>query len=158
GVLEGILRDTFKRYPGAQPESRIPCPCTPGCRYAHPRETVLKRKRAGKDEINCPVTGEDVPIERLLEGFTPGDTQAGQLAFQSDVRRTLSAIQNAQNDELIKTCPSMFTLAPSKGFKLLDTFFESATQKDELELSLYCEYEKGWHPTSKSVYRFRAER
>jgi hypothetical protein len=51
GKLDEILRDTFKRYPGGQPESLIPCPCQPGCRYSHPCEAVWKRKRAGKVDI-----------------------------------------------------------------------------------------------------------
>jgi len=157
GVLDGILRDTFKRYPGAQPESRIPCPCTPGCKHGHPLETVLKRRRDRKPEISCPVSGEDVPIAKLLEGFAPADTEAGLLATLADMRRQLSAIQNGQNEELIKTCPSMFTLAPAKGFTLLDSYLEYATRSDELELSLYCEWEKQWHPTQNSVYRFQPE-
>lgn len=157
GVLDGILRDTFKRYPGAQPESRIPCPCKPGCKHSHPRETVLKRKRDGKTDISCPLSGDDVALAKLLEGFTPGDTQAGLLASLAEMRRQLSAIQNGQNEDLIKTCPSMFTLAPSRDFRLLDTYLEYATQKEELELMLYCEWEKEWHPTPQSVYRFRPE-
>ncbi|MBV9770622.1 MAG: leucine-rich repeat domain-containing protein [Bryobacterales bacterium] len=158
GVLDGILRDTFRRYPGAQPESRIPCPCLPGCKYSHPRDTVLKRKRDGKAEITCPLSGEDVAIGKLLEGFAPVDSQAGTLAVLFDMRRQLSAIQNAQNEELIKECPSMFTLAPAAGFKLLDTYLEYATQQEELELTLYCEWVKHWHATQYSVYRFRPER
>jgi hypothetical protein len=156
GVLDSILRDTFKRYPGAQPETRIPCPCRPGCKYSHPRETVLKRKRDGKAEVSCPDSGEDVAIGKLLEGFAT-DTQAGLRATLAEMRRLLSAIQNAQNEELVKTCPSMFTLAPAQDFKLLDTYLEYATQEDELELMLYCEWEKQWHTTQHSVYRFRPE-
>jgi internalin A len=157
GVLDSILRDTFKRYPGAQPESRIPCPCQPGCKYSYPRDIVLKRKRDGKFVIGCELSGEDVVIGRLLEGFAPIDTQAGTLAALASMRRQLSAIQNGQNEELIKTCPSMFTLAPAKDFKLLDTYLEYATQQDELEVTLYCEWEKHWHATQHSVYRFRPE-
>jgi len=157
GVLDSILRDTFKRYPGAQPESRIPCPCRPGCRYSHPRETVLKRKRDGKTDITCPLSAEDVAIGRLLEGFAPVGSQAGMLAALADMRRLSSAIQNGQNEQLIKTCPSMFTLAPAKDFRLLDTYLEYATQQEELELALYCEWEKQWHPTQHSIYRFRPQ-
>ena len=156
GVLEGILRDTFKRYPGAQPESRIPCPCKPGCSYSHPRETVLKRKRDAKADITCPNSGEDVSIARLLEGFAV-NTQAGVVAEFADMRRQLSAIQNAQNEELIKTCPSTFTLAPSSNFRLIENYVEYATREEEMELILYCEWDKGWHPTQRSVYRFQPE-
>lgn len=73
------------------------------------------------------------------------------------MRRQLSAIQNGQNEDLIKVCPSMFTLAPVKDFRLLGTYLECATQEEELELTLYCEWEKQWHPTQHSVYRFRLE-
>ena len=158
GILDSILRDTFKRYPGAQPQTTIPCPCRPGCRHGHPRETVLKRRRDGKSEISCPLTGEDVAIEALLAGFSGVGTKAAELAFQSDVRRRMSAIQNAQNEELVNVCPSMFTLAPVKEFRLLETYAEYATSEEELELTLYCEWEKGWHATAESVYRFRPER
>ena len=45
--------------------------------------------------------------------------------------------------------------SPAKGFKLLETWIESAINHDsELELALYCEHESGWHPTSHSLYRF----
>lgn len=91
-----------------------------------------------------------------VEGFAT-DTQAGLRATLAEMRRQLSAIQNAQNDELVKTCPSMFVLAPAAGFELLDTYLEYATQKDELDLMLYCEWEKEWHTTQHSVYRFRPE-
>jgi hypothetical protein len=157
GVLDSILRDTFKRYPGAQPETRIPCQCQPGCKYSYPQATVLKRKRDGKTDVSCEASGEDVDIGRLLEGFAPRNTEAGMRALHADLRRQMSAIQNGQNEELVKTCPSMFTLAPAKGFKLLDTYTEYATQKEELELTLYCEWEKGWHATQHSIYRFRPE-
>jgi internalin A len=157
GVLDSILRDTFKRYPGAQPQIRIPCPCQPGCKYGHPRETVLKRRRDGKTNVSCPESGEDVAIGRLLEGIAPVDTQAGMRAAIASLRRQVSALQNGQNEELVKTCPSIFTLAPAKGFKLLDTYPDYATQQEELELTLYCEWEKEWHATQHSVYRFRPE-
>jgi hypothetical protein len=73
GVLDSILRDTFKRYPGAQPESLIPCPCQPGCKHGHPREMILKRKRDGKTDVTCRNSGEDVAISKLLEGFVAVD-------------------------------------------------------------------------------------
>jgi hypothetical protein len=85
-------------------------------------------------------------------------SQAGVLAELSALRRQVSAFQNGQNEELIKTCPSVFTLVPAKGFTLLETYIERATQSDELDLTLYCEWEKEWHPTQYSVYRFRPER
>jgi hypothetical protein len=157
GVLDSILRDTFKRYPGAQPETRIPCPCRPGCKYSYPQAMVLKRRRDGKADVSCEVSAEDVAIGKLLEGVTPVDTQAGMLAALASMRRQVSALQNGQNEELVKTCPSIFTLAPAKGFRLLDTYPEYATQQEELELTLYCEWEKEWHATQHSVYRFRPE-
>ncbi len=157
GALDGILRDTFKRYPGAQPEIRIPCTCKPDCKHGHSREKVVKRKLEGKSDITCPLSGDDVPLSTLLEGFAPADTEAAQLALLADMRRQLSAIQNAQNEDLVKACPSVFTLAPARGFKTLDSYFECATREEELELVLYCEWEKEWHPTQHSVYRFRPE-
>ena len=157
GVLDSILRDTFKRYPGAQPETRIPCPCRPGCKYSYPQAMVLKRRRDGKADVSCEVSAEDVAIGRLLEGVTPVDTQAGMRAALANLRRQMSALQNGQNEELVKTCPSVFTLAPTRDFKLLDTYLEYATQQEELELRLYCEWEKEWHVTQHSVYRFRPE-
>jgi hypothetical protein len=75
----------------------------------------------------------------------------------AEMRRQLTAIQNGMNEDLIKVCPSMFTLAPAKGFTLLDTYLEHATQDEELDLTLYCEWEKQWHATATSVYRFRPE-
>src|SRR5205823_1957141 len=89
GKLEEILRDTFKRYPGAQPESLIPCTCKPGCKNAHAWKTVLDRQRAGKTEISCGV--EDVPIAKLLAGITPRNTNEAQLAILYEMRRMLSA-------------------------------------------------------------------
>jgi hypothetical protein len=156
GVLDNILRDTFKRYPGALPQSLIPCPCSKGCKHGHLRETVFKRRRDGKTNVSCPLSGEDVAIGQLLEVFTPVDTQAATRAALADMRRQLSALQNSQN-QLIKGCPSMFTLAPAKDFKLLDSYLVYATRDEELELTLYCEWEKHWHPTECSVYRFQPE-
>ena len=34
---------------------------------------------------------------------------------------------------------------------------QQATQQEELDLILYCEWEKNWHPTRDSIYRFRPE-
>ena len=69
----------------------------------------------------------------------------------------MSALQIGQNDELVKTCPSVFTLVPAKGFTLIDSYRESSTQGEELDLTLFCEWEKEWRPTQYSVYRFRPE-
>ena len=98
----------------------------------------MKRKRDGKPDVSCEGSGEDVAIGKLLEGVAPVDTQAGMLAALASMRRQVSALQNGQNEELVKTCPSIFTLAPAKGFRLLDTYPEYATQQEELELTLYC--------------------
>ena len=73
-------------------------------------------------------------------------------------RRQLGAVfECSHNEELIKTCPSVFTLAPAGDFRLIDTYFERAMRDEELELVLFCEWDKGWHPTAQSVYRFRPE-
>jgi hypothetical protein len=56
-----------------------------------------------------------------------------------------------------KTCPSVFTLVPARDFMQLDTWVESITHGEELELALYCEHESGWHATSHSLYRFRPD-
>ncbi len=40
---------------------------------------------------------------------------------------------------------------------MLETWWESITQQEELELVLYCEHDSSWHVTSHSVYRFRAD-
>jgi hypothetical protein len=63
----------------------------------------------------------------------------------------------AQRERMQKTCPSVFTLVPSRDFVLLDTWLESVTQTEELELTLYCEHDSGWHATSHSLYRFRPD-
>ncbi len=51
----------------------------------------------------------------------------------------------------------MFTLLPSQGFKQLDTWLESRTREEELELTLYCEHDTEWHATAHSLYRFRVD-
>ena len=158
GRIEAILRDTFRRYPGAQPEQRIPCACRTGCTYSFLLETVMKRRKNGKPDISCELSGEDVPLDYLLSGFSPGTTSAGRLAFESEMRRRLTALQDGTNQAMVKTkCPSVFTLIPSTEFTLLDTWIEHATKDQELDLTLYCEYEKKWHPTQYGVYRFRPD-
>ena len=74
-------------------------------------------------------------------------------------RRTLLAIQEGVNEGMIKMkCPSVFTLVPSSGFTLLDTWFGHATKDQELDLTLYCEHEKQWHAIPESgTYRFRPD-
>ena len=57
----------------------------------------------------------------------------------------------------MKKCPWLFTLAPSKGFKLLDTMMESLSKDVELDLTLYCQFESGPHTTKNSIYRFRPD-
>ena len=61
------------------------------------------------------------------------------------------------NEQMENTCPSVFTLLPSREFKQLDTWIESVTKEAELELVLYCEHDSGWHETPHSVYRFRSD-
>ena len=157
GRMEAILRDTFKRYPGAEPERRLPCPCQPDCPNSHLFETVVKRGQQGKEYVSCDRSGADVPIPSLLMGFPRPETAEGRLAFESDVRRLFTEQLRSQRERMEKTCPSVFTLVPTRDFKQLETWAESVTQKDELELALYCEHESGWHPTSHSLYRFRPE-
>jgi hypothetical protein len=99
---------------------------------------------------------EDNSAGTPAEGPEPA-TPAGVLALQSEVRRGFTEQLRAQNERMEKTCPSVFTLVPSKGFRQLDTWIEYATQKEELELALYCEHESGWHATSHSLYRFSPE-
>lgn len=158
GYLKAVLEDTFKRYPGAQPEYRLPCPCSKGCNQTYLLSTVLKRNSDRKSEISCGQTGADVSIERLLSGFTPPESPQGQAAFQREVLGILSAIQNGINQRLVKTCPWLFTLWPAKGFTQLASWIESVTRSDEMELTLYCEFELKPHPTAQSVYRFRSDR
>ena len=71
GVLDSILRGTFKRYPGAGSQRReIPCPCGPGCNYSHPRDIVLKRKRDAKPDITCPVSGKMFQSEHCWKALS----------------------------------------------------------------------------------------
>jgi len=87
GLMEAILRDTFKRYPGAEPERRFPCSCSPSCPRSFLFETVLKRLQDNKQYITCERTGEDVAIQSLLTGFPKPNSAEGRLAFASEVRR-----------------------------------------------------------------------
>jgi Leucine-rich repeat (LRR) protein len=155
GRMEAILRDTFKRYPGAEPEQRLPCPCRPDCTHSYLFETVVKRGKDGKQCVTCDRSGDDVAISSLLTGFPPPQTEEGRRAFESEMRRHFTELMRAANEQIEKTCPSVFTLVPVREFKQLDTWFESATQQDELELTLYCEDDSGWHATKHSLYRFR---
>jgi len=154
GVLQNILWDTFRRYPGAQPEVCIPCSCRPDCPGTYLYEVVLERRRKGKTDITCPQSGEDVAIESLLSGARRPETQEGLRALYSEMRRRFTEERRARNEQMEKTCPSVFTLVPSRGFQQLDTWLESATKAEELDLTLYCEHDSGWHTTTYSVYRF----
>lgn len=155
GRLEAILRDTFKRYPGVEPERRLPCPCQPGCPTSYLYETVLKRWHDRKPNVTCDKSGEDVSVESLLTGARQPDTAEGWQALKSEMRRIATEQLRAQNEQMEKTCPSIFTLVPSRDFTQLETWFESMTKDDELELVLYCEDDSGWHATAHSVYRFK---
>jgi internalin A len=149
GRMEAILRDTFKRYPGAEPELRVPCPCEAGCGCSYRWETVLTRAKSGKANVTCDHSGEDVAISSLLTGFRP-ETPEGLLAFRAERRRLFTA----EREKMEKTCPSVFTLVPARQFKMLETWMARATREEELELALYCEHDSGWHETAHSLYRF----
>jgi hypothetical protein len=157
GVLESILRDTFKRYPGMEPERRLPCPCEPGCEATHLFKAVLNRRLRRESFISCSTTGKNVPIELLLSGAHPQATDEGLLALESEMRRLFTVQLRAQREQLENTCPSVFTLLPSQGFKQLDTWLESRTKDEELELTLYCEHDTGWHAAGHSLYRFKLD-
>jgi len=73
------------------------------------------------------------------------------------MRRRFTQQLRAMSEQMEKTCPSVFTLLPSQGFKQLDTWMESHTKEEELELALYCEHDSGWHATRQSLYRFRLD-
>jgi hypothetical protein len=120
-------------------------------------DTVLKRFRDGKESVTCDRSGEDVALTSLLTGFPMPDSKAGRLAFESEMRRRFTEQLRAQREQMEKTCPSVFTLVPSRDFKQIDTWLESVTKGEELELALYCEHESGWHETPHSLYRFRPE-
>ena len=111
---------------------------------------MLKRFRDRQAIVTCDESGADVDITILLTGFLgaePPDTAEGLRALQGEIRRGFTAQLQAVSKQSEKTCPSVFTLVPAQGFKLLDTWIESFTQDDELELVLYCEDESGWHPS-----------
>lgn len=157
GRLEAILRDTFKRYPGAEPERRLPCPCQPECPTSYLYETVLKRWQDRKPYVTCDKSGDDVLIESLLSGATRTDTEEGLRAMHADMRRLFTEQLRAMNEQMENTCPSVFTLLPSREFTQLETWIESMTKEAELEMRLYCEHDSGWHETAHSVYRFRGD-
>lgn len=135
----------------------MPCPCKPGCDTTYLYETVLKRRRDGKTDVSCGRSGEDIPIESLLSGARRPQTEEGIHAFRSEMRRRFTQQLRAMSEQMEKTCPSVFTLLPSQGFKQLDTWMESHTKEEELELALYCEHDSGWHATRQSLYRFRLD-
>jgi hypothetical protein len=157
GRMEAILRDTFRRYPGAEPERRFPCPCQTGCPTSYLFETVMKRRNDRKEYVTCDKSGEDVAIESLLSGATRPSTAEGLHALHSEMRRLHTQGIHALNQLMENTCPSVFTLVPARDFKQLETWIESITQVDELELALYCEHDSKWHPTAHSLYRFRLD-
>lgn len=157
GRMEAILWDTFKRYPGAEPERRLPCRCRPGCPSSYLFETVMKRRSDRKTYVTCDDSAEDVLIESLLSDAPRRDTPEGSLAFQSEIRRSTTVQLQALGEILLKTCPSLFTLVPARAFRQLDTWFESITQAEELVLTLYCEHDSGWHSISHSLYLFRPD-
>lgn len=150
-----FLRDTFKRYPGAEPERRLPCPCQPECPTSYLYETVLKRWQDGKLYVTCDKSAEDAAVHSLLSGAKRTDTEEGLRAMHADMRRLFTEHLRALNEQMENTCPSVFTLLPSREFTQLDTWIESMTKQAELELRLYCEHDSGWHETAHSVYRFR---
>jgi internalin A len=153
GVLQAILVDTFKRYPEASPERLLPCNCKTGCPASFKLDIVMDRSEQGA--VMCPETGRDVPIQSLLSGLKGSSTEEAIRALRSEIRRLFTEQLRSRNEEIEKTCPSVFTLVPAQGFKQLDTWIEYATKDAELELALYCEHESGWHPTSDSLYRFQ---
>jgi len=155
GRLDAILRDTFKRYPGAEPERRLPCSCQPECPTSYLYETVLKRWQDGKPYVTCDRSGEDVSVQSLLSGAKRTDTEEGLLALRAEMRRQFTEYLRAMNEQMENKCPSVFTLLPSHEFTQLDTWIESVAKEAELELRLYCEHDSGWHETAHSVYRFR---
>jgi hypothetical protein len=154
GVMQSILLDTFKRYQGSQPERHLPCSCRPNCSGTYLYEIVLERRRKGKTEITCSQSGDDVLIESLLSGARRTDTEAGLHALRSEMRRRFTEERRGRNEQMEKTCPSVFTLIPSRSFQQLGTWLESLTKAEELELTLYCEHDSGWHASAPSVYRF----
>jgi internalin A len=157
GRLDAILRDTFRRYPGLDPERRLPCSCQPDCPSSFLFETVVKRRNEGKQSVSCDNSGKDVPIESLFGSAYRTDSEQGYLALQSDIRRLATQLLQIHRETMENTCPSVFTLLPCGNLKQLDTWIESATHEAELELTLYCEHDSGWHATTSSVYRFRPE-
>ena len=156
GRLEAILRDTFKRYPGAVPERRLPCNCRAGCPHSYLYEAVRSRAERGEQFVTCEY-GANVPIQPLLTGLERPESKPGLFAFWAEMRRHFTVLLSAMREAAEKPCPSVFTLLPSQGFKQLDNWIESFTQTDELELSLYCEDDSGWHTTPHSLYRFRPD-
>src|ERR1017187_4948212 len=159
GQMQAILLDTFRRYKGATPELRVPCNCRPGCTHSYRYEAVLEvSKDARNPYLRCEQPGyQPVDARSLLSGFRP-TTAEGQQAVLSEMRRWFTEQLRRDRERMEKTCPSVFTLVPSKGFKVLDTWMESAQLGEELDLTLYCEHDSGWLPTEHSLYRFRPDR
>lgn len=87
---------------------------------------TLFRGQEGKPYVTCDQSGDDVAISSLLTGFKP-ETPAGVLAVRAERRRLFTAMR----EQMEKTCPSVFTLVPSRDFKLLETWMESVTRAEE---------------------------
>ena len=155
GQMQDILFQTFERYRGLKPERRFPCNCSPDCPHSFDHDTVMAAARDG-DPLRCEAgKRERVNPQALLSGVEhKSNTESGVAAMHAEMRREFTQLSRTQNDLLEKTCPSVFTLQPSKGFTQLETWIEAATQEDQLDLWLHCEHDSGWHAPQYALYRF----
>jgi internalin A len=166
-----LLRDglelTLARFPGLPVKRLIPCPGHRGMHCSHLFQFEQLEKRLALDPpkffIECPEANEDVAVQQLLFGLTPGT--------QDDVVRKLDALLTLEQKHhveqiaemkalgelherqfFLKTvrlqqsmleapCPSVFTLRPDNSPELFRRVAGA-----HLILQLYCEEPGCWHP------------
>ncbi len=158
--LFAILTDTLDRilasFPGLGIERKLPCICRNGrkedfrCSYLFAYEDVARRKEKGKSFIECNITLNEVPLNRLLYGIH----ESSNVLIREDVEHVAaepveqyrqvillgqrSIIQNYNRLDTIDTrCPNTFMLSPRGGRKL--------------KIQLLCQSSDGWHYASDAA-------
>lgn len=155
GQMKAILEDTFRRYPGVEPELRVACNCRPGCPQSFLYQSVLAAVQ-DRDRLRCEEPGlKRVDPQSLMTGFLPSN-EFGFLAVREEMRQEFLALRRGLSESMQRQCPTTFTLAEAQRFRQIDTLGERLTRKTQLELTLYCEHGE-FHATADSVYRFRPD-
>lgn len=165
-LIKDSFETTLNRFPGIdeQLERLIPCPGTlpegGPCPYRFPQARLQRRLREERHKIECPECESVHPVEMLLYGTEPQQSDTKLIRLESMMQqlservdqglthnlemmqREFTAIYRRDQAAQEAHCPNAFLIAPVGKRKRWNN-----PMRQKWEMTLLCQEPGCWHPT-----------